>query len=74
MNKKNFASKLLALMLLVLMALSLAACGGEDGGTGVSGEPKNAQEAAKVQNPAAQCRNGGSIYCNVREIPEHAIK
>ena len=48
MNKKNFASKLLALMLLVLMALSLAACGGEDGGTGVSGEPKNAQEAAKV--------------------------
>ena len=48
MNKKNFASKLLALMLLALMALSLAACGGEDGGTGVSGEPKNAQEAAKV--------------------------
>ena len=48
MNKKNFASKLLALMLLVLMALSLAACGGEDGGTEVSGEPKNAQEAAKV--------------------------
>ncbi len=48
MNKKNFASKLLALMLLVLMALSLAACGEEDGGTGVSGEPKNAQEAAKV--------------------------
>ena len=48
MNKKKFASKLLALMLLVLMALSLAACGGEDGGTGVSGEPKNAQEAAKV--------------------------
>ena len=48
MNKKNFASKLLALMLLVLMARSLAACGGEDGGTGASGEPKNAQEAAKV--------------------------
>ena len=48
MNKKNFASKFLALMLLALMALSLAACGGEDGGTGVSGEPKNAQEAAKV--------------------------
>ena len=48
MNQKNFASKLLALMLLVLMALSLAACGGEDGGTEVSGEPKNAQEAAKV--------------------------
>ena len=48
MNKKNFASKLLALMLLVLMALSLAACGGEDGGTEASGEPKNAQEAAKV--------------------------
>ena len=48
MNKKNFASKLLALMLLALMALSLAACGGEDGGTGASGEPKNAQEAAKV--------------------------
>ena len=48
MNQKNFASKLLALMLLVLMALSLAACGGEDGGTGASGEPKNAQEAAKV--------------------------
>ena len=48
MNKKNFASKLLALMLLALMALSLAACGGEDGGTGASGEPKNVQEAAKV--------------------------
>ena len=48
MNKKNFASKFLALMLLVLMALSLAACGGENGGTGASGEPKNAQEAAKV--------------------------
>ena len=48
MNKKNFASKFLALMLLVLMALSLAACGAEDGGTEVSGEPKNAQEAAKV--------------------------
>ena len=48
MNKKNFASKLLALMLLALMALSLAACAGEDGGTGASGEPKNAQEAAKV--------------------------
>ena len=48
MNKRNFASKFLALMLLVLMALSLAACGGEDGGTRASGEPKNAQEAAKV--------------------------
>ena len=48
MNKKNFASKFLALMLLALMALSLAACGGEDGGTRASGEPKNAQEAAKV--------------------------
>ena len=48
MNKKNFASKFLALMLLALMALSLAACAGEDGGTEVSGEPKNAQEAAKV--------------------------
>ena len=48
MNKKNFASKFLALMLLVLMALSLAACSAEDGGTGASGEPKNAQEAAKV--------------------------
>ena len=48
MNKKNFASKFLALMLLALMALSLAACGGEDGGTEASGEPKNAQEAAKV--------------------------
>ena len=48
MNKRNFASKFLALMLLALMALSLAACGGEDGGTGASGEPKNAQEAAKV--------------------------
>ena len=47
MNKKTIASKFLALMLLALLALSLAACGGEDG-TGVSGEPKNAQEAAKV--------------------------
>ena len=48
MNKKNFASKFLALMLLALMALSLAACGGEEGGTEVSGEPKNAQEAATL--------------------------
>ena len=48
MNKKNIASKFLALMLLAILALSLAACGAEDGGTGASGEPKNAQEAAKV--------------------------
>ena len=48
MKKKNIASKVLALMLLALLALSLAACGGENGGTGASGEPKNAQEAAKV--------------------------
>ena len=48
MKKKTIASKFLALMLLALLALSLAACGGEDGGTGASGEPKNAQEAAKV--------------------------
>ena len=48
MIKKNIASKFLALMLLALLALSLAACGGEEGGTGASGEPKNAQEAAKV--------------------------
>ena len=48
MKKKTIASKFLALMLLALMALSLAACGGEEGGTGASGEPKNAQEAAKV--------------------------
>ena len=26
------------------------------------------------QNTAAQRCNGGTIYCNVREIPEHAIK
>ena len=48
MIKKTIASKLLALMLLAILALSLAACGGEEGGTGASGEPKNAQEAAKV--------------------------
>ena len=48
MKKKTIASKFLALMLLALLALSLAACGGEEGGTGASGEPKNAQEAAKV--------------------------
>ena len=48
MIKKNIASKFLALMLLAILALSLAACGGEEGGTGASGEPKNAQEAAKV--------------------------
>ena len=47
MIKKKIASKFLALMLLALLALSLAACGAE-GGTGASGEPKNAQEAAKV--------------------------
>ena len=48
MIKKSIASKFLALMLLAILALSLAACGGEEGGTGASGEPKNAQEAAKV--------------------------
>ena len=48
MKKKTIASKFLALMLLAILALSLAACGGEEGGTGASGEPKNAQEAAKV--------------------------
>ena len=48
MKKKTIASKFLTLMLLALLALSLAACGGEDGSTGASGEPKNAQEAAKV--------------------------
>ena len=48
MIKKNIASKFLGLMLLALLTLSLAACGGEEGGTGASGEPKNAQEAAKV--------------------------
>ena len=48
MKKKTIASKFLALLLLAIMALSLAACGGEEGGTGASGEPKNAQEAAKV--------------------------
>ncbi len=26
------------------------------------------------KNPATQCRNAVLIYCNVREIPEHAIK
>ncbi|MBS7278004.1 MAG: hypothetical protein KIG67_06895, partial [Bacteroidales bacterium] len=26
------------------------------------------------QNTAAQRCNGGSIYCNVRKISEHAIK
>ena len=48
MKKKTIASKFLTLMLLAILALSLAACGGEEGGTGASGEPKNAQEAAKV--------------------------
>ena len=62
MNKKNFASKLLALMLLVLMALSLAACGGEDGGTEASGEPKNAQEAAKVYSDLMDQEN--TIFSN----------
>ena len=62
MNKKNFASKFLALMLLALMALSLAACGGEDGGTGASGEPKNAQEAAKVYSDLMDQEN--TIFSN----------
>ena len=62
MNKKNFASKFLALMLLVLMALSLAACGGEDGGTEVSGEPKNAQEAATLYSDLMDQEN--TIFSN----------
>ena len=72
MNKKNFASKFLALMLLVLMALSLAACGGEDGGTGVSGEPKNAQEAAKVYSDLMDQEN--AIFSNNTALWEKVFR
>ena len=46
--KNNMMKKLLTMTLACAMTLSLAACGGEDGGTEVSGEPKNAQEAATL--------------------------
>ena len=71
MNKKNFASKFLALMLLVLMALSLAACGGEDG-TGASGEPKNAQEAAKVYSDLMDQEN--AIFSNNTALWEKVFR
>ena len=52
MNKTNIASRLLALLLVALLALSLAACGakGGDKADEMSSEPKNAEEAAAMYN------------------------
>ena len=50
MNRTNTASRLLALLLVALIALSLAACGatGGDKMDGMSSEPKNAEEAVAM--------------------------
>ena len=52
MNRTNTASRLLALLLIALIALSLAACRakGGDKTDGTSSEPKNAEEAAAMYN------------------------
>ena len=52
MNRTNPASRLLALLLIALIALSLAACGakGGDKTDGTSSEPKNAEEAVAMYN------------------------
>ena len=52
MNRTNTASRLLALLLVALIALSLAACGatGGDKTDGTSIEPKNAEEAVAMYN------------------------
>ena len=52
MNRTNIASRLLALLLVALLALSLAACGAKsaDKTDEMSSEPKNAEEAAAMYN------------------------
>ena len=52
MNRTKTASRLLALLLVALIALSLAACGatGGDKTDGTSSEPKNAEEAVAMYN------------------------
>ena len=50
MNRTNTAGRLLALLLLALMMLSLTACGTKNGdkASGMSSEPKNAEEAVAM--------------------------
>ena len=50
MNRTNTSGRILALLLIVLMVLSLAACGtkGSDKTDGMSNEPKNAEEAVAM--------------------------
>lgn len=50
MNRTNTAGRLLALLLLALMMLSLTACGTKNGDktSGMSNEPKNAEEAVAM--------------------------
>ena len=50
MNRTNTAGRLLALLLLALMMLSLTACGTKNGDktSGMSSEPKNAEEAVAM--------------------------
>ena len=52
MNRTNTAGRVLALLLIALIALSLAACGakGGDKTDEMSSEPKNAEEAAAMYN------------------------
>ena len=53
MNRTNTASRLLALLLVALIALSLAACGANEAETKRTercSEPKNAEEAVAMYN------------------------
>ncbi len=52
LNRTNTVGRLLALLLIALMALSLAACGAKGGDKmdGMSSEPKNAEDAVSMYN------------------------
>ena len=59
MNRMNTAGKLLALLLIACMALSLAACGAQGGGSmdAMNQEPKNAEEALAMHKTLMEQEN-----------------